>query len=413
MFMEINGTIKVINNEIMLITAQDDFKKFQEYENISSSKKFYAGFSLGNKQLYITGLFEKEKKNQEDNIVIMPISSANEQGSGKASATVAAIKALLGLDDQKKEVKVQMLKHPRKQVEELKTKTQELQDQLDTAQQEKQDLEAEVEKLKAIDSTALQQQLEEKNAKITELEALDAVALQQKLTEKENEITALKAQQNTQEVADLQQQLQAKDDEINKLNDQVQQLQAAPNDTAAQLKAKDDEITTLNAKIQEHEQQVDTLAEEKAKVEELNTKITELEALDATALQQQLEEKDDEITQLKAQKGAVEQKKTDLQTKLTEAKKKNKELEDKIKAIQQPKQSNGAKYTATVGMGLAAGLIAFTALERTVKLEMLVMIGIAVASALVAGGITYAALPSTQVNRAEVQGVSGGKNKVA
>ncbi|WP_264724154.1 hypothetical protein [Wolbachia endosymbiont (group A) of Phalera bucephala] len=65
MFMEINGTIKVINNEIMLIIAQDDFKKFQEYENISSSKKFYAGFSLGNKQLYITGLFEKEKKIKE------------------------------------------------------------------------------------------------------------------------------------------------------------------------------------------------------------------------------------------------------------------------------------------------------------------------------------------------------------
>ncbi len=258
MFMEINGTIKVINNEIMLIIAQDDFKKFQEYENISSSKKFYAGFPLGNKQLYITGLFEKEKKNQGDNIVIMPISSANKQGNGKAFTTATEIKTLLGLDNTKKEVEVQMLQHPQKQLEELKpkiqeleaakkkaeeelrTKTQELQDQLDTAQQEKQDLEAEVEKLKAIDSTALQQQLEEKNAKITELEALDAVVLQQKLTEKENEMTALKAQQNTQEVANLQQQLQAKDDEIKDLQEQ---LNNQPNATL--LQAKDDEIKDL------------------------------------------------------------------------------------------------------------------------------------------------------------------------
>ncbi|WP_264705045.1 hypothetical protein [Wolbachia endosymbiont (group A) of Gymnosoma rotundatum] len=52
-------------------------------------------------------------------------------------------------------------------------------------------------------------------------------------------------------------------------------------------------------------------------------------------------------------------------------------------------------------MGLAAGLIAFTALERTVRLDIWVMVGIAVASALVAGGITYAALPSTQVNGAK------------
>ncbi len=63
-------------------------------------------------------------------------------------------------------------------------------------------------------------------------------------------------------------------------------------------------------------------------------------------------------------------------------------------------------------MGLAAGLIAFTALERTVRLEMLVMIGIAVASALVVGGITYAALPSTQVDGAKAQEVNeNGKSK--
>lgn len=63
-------------------------------------------------------------------------------------------------------------------------------------------------------------------------------------------------------------------------------------------------------------------------------------------------------------------------------------------------------------MGLAAGLIAFTVLERTVRLEMLVMIGIAVTSALVIGGITYAVLPGTEVDGVKSQEVNEkGKKK--
>ncbi|WP_265038446.1 hypothetical protein [Wolbachia endosymbiont (group A) of Hylaeus communis] len=167
----------------------------------------------------------------------------------------------------------------------------------------------------------------------------------QQLKEKDEEIIALKAQQNTQEVADLQQQLQAKDEEITAL------------------------------KAQQNTQEV-------------------------TDLKQQLADKEKEIAQLKQQQpnAEVDKLKADLTAKEKEVdklKKENKELEAENKKIQQLKQGNGARYTATVGMGLAAGLIAFTALERTVKLEMLVMIGIAVASALVAGGITYAVLPST------------------
>ncbi len=133
---------------------------------------------------------------------------------------------------------------------------------------------------------------------------------------------------------------------------------------------------------------------------------------------QQLKEKDEEITALKAQQNTQEV--ADLQQQLQakekevdKLKKENKELEAENKKIQQLKQGNGARYTATVGMGLAAGLTAFTALERTVRLDIWVMVGIAVASALVAGGITYAALPSTQVDGAKAQEVSGGKNKVA
>ncbi|WP_341811131.1 hypothetical protein [Wolbachia endosymbiont (group A) of Oxytorus armatus] len=178
----------------------------------------------------------------------------------------------------------------------------------------------------------------------------------QQLKEKDEEIIALKAQQNTQEVADLQQQLQAKDEEITAL------------------------------KAQQNTQEV-------------------------TDLKQQLADKEKEIAQLKQQQpnAEVDKLKADLTAKEKEVdklKKENKELEAENKKIQQLKQGNAARYTATVGMGLAVGLVAFTALERTVKLEMLVMIGIAVASALVAGGITYAVLPSTQVDGAKAQEVN-------
>lgn len=131
---------------------------------------------------------------------------------------------------------------------------------------------------------------------------------------------------------------------------------------------------------------------------------------------QQLKEKDEEIIALKAQQNTQEV--ADLQQQLRakekevdKLKKENKELEAENKKIQQLKQGNGARYTATVGMGLAAGLIAFTALERTVRLDIWVMVGIAVASALVAGGITYAALPSTQVDETQAKNVAGEKAK--
>ncbi|WOE62579.1 hypothetical protein R0F62_05490 [Wolbachia endosymbiont of Drosophila aff. chauvacae BK-2020] len=394
------GIIRVADGKMVLVIKKYDYEKFKKYKDLDKGAiidgKFYVICMLNDQQLCITGSYPQAE--QGDNI-IMNVKSVAQKG-GKYLSCLDQMKSLLGFKDEKEEIVVKDLScHPiiqllesknvkiteleaaegqlkgkneeleaakKKAEEELRIKTQELQDQLDTAQQEKQDLEAEVEKLKAIDSTALQQQLEEKNAKIIELEALDAVALQQKLTEKENAMTALKAQPDaavtklegekttlTNKIKDLEAQLnnqpnaaqlKAKEDEINKLNDEVAQLKAAPNDTAAQLKAKKDEIKDLQI--------------------------------------------------------------------LTEAEEKNRKLEDKSKTTEQPKQGNGARYTATVGMGLAAGLIAFTALEHTVKLEMLVMIGIAVASALVAGGITYAVLPSTQVDGAKAQEVNeNGKKK--
>lgn len=150
-------------------------------------------------------------------------------------------------------------------------------------------------------------------------------------------------------------------------------LQAKLNTAKKKRRNSETKIKTLNAQIEEQKQQV----EEKAEINKLNAQIQWFQAtLNVAAAR--LKAKDEKII----------------------------ELEAKNKTTEQPKQGNGARYTATVGVGLAAGLIAFTALERTVRLEMLVMIGIAVASALVAGGITYAALPSTQVDGAKAQEVN-------
>ncbi|WP_265040812.1 hypothetical protein [Wolbachia endosymbiont (group A) of Ectemnius continuus] len=182
---------------------------------------------------------------------------------------------------------------------------------------------------------------------------------QEDVTEsKKGRSASRRLQQSKELVNSLEQQLKAKDDEIKDLQEQLNNRPSA-----AQLQAKDEEITQLKAQVQQ-------LQANNAEVVELN---------------KQLEESKSLVDKLQKEK----------QT-----------LEDKSKTTEQPKQGNGAKYTATVGVGLAAGLIAFTALEHTVRLEMLVIIGIAVTSALVAGGITYAVLPSTQVDGAKEQEVN-------
>ncbi|WP_210437497.1 hypothetical protein [Wolbachia endosymbiont of Drosophila auraria] len=412
-----NGTIQVADDKIVLVIKKDDYEEFKKYKNVDKSgaiidDKFYVGCTLNDQQLYITGSYPQEELG--DN-TIMNVKSVGKKG-GKYFIRLEEMKNLLGLNDRKEEIMVKALScHPtvqlleeknvktteleaaeeqlkgkneeleaakKKAEEELRIKTQELQDQLDTAQQEKQDLEAEVEKLKAIDSTALQQQLEEKNAKITELEALDAVALQQKLTEKENKITALKAQPDAA-VTKLEGE---KTTLTNKIKDLEAQLNNQPN--AAQLKDKDEKIKDLEAQLSNRPDAAQ-LKDKEDKIKELEAKINQPNA-EVESLKKDLQARNARVHQLE---------------------KENKELEAKNKTTEQPKQGNGARYTATVGMGLAAGLIAFTALERTVRLDIWVMVGIAVVSTLAVGSITYAALPSTQVNGAEVQGVSGGKTR--
>jgi len=351
-----NGTIHVADDKIVLIIKKDDCEEFKKYKNVDKSgaiidDTFYVGCTLNDQQLYITGSYPQEGLG--DN-TIMNVKSVKKKG-GKCFSRLEEMKNLLGFNDGKegimvkalsfhptvqlleeKNVKITELEAAKKKAEkELRIKTQELQDQLDTAQQEKQDLEAEVEKLKAIDSTALQQQLEEKNAKITELEA-----------QLNNQPNAAQLKDKDEKIKDLEAQLSNRPD-------------------AAQLKDKEDKIKELEAKINQPNAEVESL---KKDLQARNARVHQLE-------------------------------------------KENKELEAKNKTTEQPKQGNGGRYTATVGMGLAAGLIAFTALERTVRLDIWVMVGIAVVSTLAVGSITYAALPSTQVNGAEVQGVSGGKTR--
>ncbi|XCA33088.1 MAG: hypothetical protein ABS808_04840 [Wolbachia endosymbiont of Polyergus mexicanus] len=228
-------------------------------------------------------------------------------------------------------------------------------------------------------------------------------------------------------------------------------LQAKLNTAKKKRRNSETKIKTPNAQIEKQKQQVDDLALSSAKVEESETAKKEAEdektelQTEFNAVEQKkqnleneikqkvdqfdrlkadLKDKNSEVEKLNKDLAAKNTEATKLQTDLAKLKTKTKELENakkevekdkaeleaKNKTTEQLKQSNAARYTA--GVGLAAGLIAFTVLERTVRLEMLVMIGIAVASVLVVGGITYAVLPSTQVDGVKAQEVNeNGKSK--
>ncbi|WCR59538.1 MAG: hypothetical protein PG978_000974 [Wolbachia endosymbiont of Ctenocephalides felis wCfeF] len=152
-----------------------------------------------------------------------------------------------------------------------------------------------------------------------------------------------------------------------------------------------------------------------ALLEELTGEEEQINTLNAQikTLQQQLKTKDEEIAKLQQQpsNAEVESLKKDLEAKNTEVQqlqKEKKELEAKKQPTEQPKQGNGAQYTA------AAGLAAFIALEHTVRLDIWATVGIALASALLVSGATYLALkPSTQVSEAETREVNGNAHQPA
>ncbi|NSM56275.1 hypothetical protein HET73_01235 [Wolbachia endosymbiont of Atemnus politus] len=116
-----------------------------------------------------------------------------------------------------------------------------------------------------------------------------------------------------------------------------------------QLREKSKEF---NTQVKELEKPIE-ITDEIKKLSELRKEIEELAGkLPAYA--------ETQVRNLAEEKAALEAKVKDLETKNSDVatlQQKNKELEAKNKTTQQPKQGNGARYTATVGMGLAAGLV--------------------------------------------------------
>ncbi len=95
--------------------------------------------------------------------------------------------------------------------------------------------------------------------------------------------------------------------------------------------------------------------------------------------------------------------KNKLNTQIQQLQQKKKILEVKNEANKQLKEK--ATYIATASTGLAVGLVVYTALEHTTKLDMWLIVGIATVSAFLAGGLIMK--PSSQVNGTqEPQGVA-------
>ncbi|MCM1001676.1 hypothetical protein [Wolbachia pipientis] len=346
---KVQAKIRLITNEsgseqIQLIIPQSQYEKFQEYKNIGKNGKvidqeFYAGLTLENGYLYITGSFNLQTKVEED--VHLSISSVGTQSNEQPTANLQEMKEKLSLNG-KSEVEVNISKHF---IKELKDNADQLQDQLDTAKKE---LQTKTQELKAAKEEAEQEK--------TTLEA----QLAQANTNLEN---AKKEAENKQQ--ELQTQIQELEAAKQQKDEYIATLQDA-NELAKKLKKKDNQIEELSVQVDQLKQKTQVLEATNAEVKKLNT-------------------------ELEAQKSQVQQ----LQ-------KRNKELEAQKQPTEQSKQSKAPTYTAVVGVGLATGLAAFTALDRTVRLDMWIMVGIALASALAVGGITYFALkPSTQVSETQ------------
>ncbi|MDR2978076.1 MAG: hypothetical protein LBU56_01350 [Rickettsiales bacterium] len=351
--MAIKGTIQFIEYEngkelIQLIIPQSQYEEFQKYKNVGTDgnvidQEFCAGFTLSDKELYVTGSFPQEEVEDDDMSSIVSSEGevqGNEVENDNVYLTinfvvdrskksyyiedVQEMKTTLGFDGNTESRELELFKHP----------IVKLQTQL-TQAEEKQ---------------ALQTQLNETRDQIQQLEQENQALIKQatELWEQKEEIR--------------------RDLTIKSLNE---------NALSMELERKNKQINRLNTQV--------------------------------VTSKEQLEAKNKEIAELKQQpsNAKVENLKKDLAAKDTEvqqSQKKNKEL----KAKKQPtEQSKAPTYTAAVGFGLAAGLIAFIALERTVRLDIWTMVGIVLASALAVSGATYLALkPSTQMNETETQRVN-------
>ncbi|MDG7056587.1 MAG: hypothetical protein LKM43_00295 [Wolbachia endosymbiont of Penenirmus auritus] len=199
------------------------------------------------------------------------------------------------------------------------------------------------------------------------------------------------------------------DEEKTVLQAQLDAVKKEKQDLETKLKETEKEKQELQTKLTQAEQEKNKALEDaKQQAEQENTNLqTQLDAVkkEKQELQTklaQVEEKDKQIEEINAKVEELEKKLAAKNTEVQKLQKENKELEAQKQPTEQPKPGKAPMYAAAVGVGLAAGLVAFIALEYTAKLEMLVTVGIAAASALAVGGITYFALkPSTQVSETQ------------
>ncbi|MDR3132085.1 MAG: hypothetical protein LBU02_03265 [Rickettsiales bacterium] len=220
---------------------------------------------------------------------------------------------------------------------------------------------------------------------------------------------------NNNSVLQLQNELYQARFQIYQLEQENQRLNAATQESEkaeelksaffAYLEKKGEELQgqiqrlTDESKEENKEQEIVGLLQRLGKInefletEELNTEV--IEELNKDAPSRELGEENEQMEELNAE---VEKLKKDLEAKNTEVQQLQKEKKE-LEAKKQPtEQSKAPTYTAAVGCGLAAGLVAFIALERTVRLDIWATVGIALVAALAVSGATYLALkPSTQV----------------
>lgn len=380
----------------------DNYEEFQKYTiNGQKSKNTFVYCMQGDKLLRIQ---INNISNQEDNtnrLEVKSVSIYNDTNGGEEAKEVGKITKLLDFSDTDKSKEIEIFKSLGYKVKKLAGEKGELQTQLNEAKQEKN------EALEAAKKEAEQEkkELEAENQKLKEAEELNNFFVKylkekcKKLQDQAQQLTQLFQEENKEQETEVQK-LAQRLGEINKSLEN------------GDLNAK--VIEELN-ELWEKKEEISNKLNGNALFKELRIAHKQINILNAqvTNLQQQLEAKNQEIAKLKQQpsNAKVTNLEKELAAKNTEVeklKKEKKELEAKKQPTEQPKQGNGAQYTAAAGFGLAAGLAAFIALERTVRLDIWTMVGIALVAALAVSGATYLALkPSTQMNEAEAQEVNG------
>ncbi|WP_349968422.1 hypothetical protein [Wolbachia endosymbiont of Armadillidium arcangelii] len=168
-------------------------------------------------------------------------------------------------------------------------------------------------------------------------------------------------------------------------------------------KSSEEAVATLKDKIRnelknemssEMKQKISKLEQLKAENKDLQTKKDRAERLNRS-LEYARKTAQNENIELKAEKNK-------LNTQIQHSQQEKKILEVKNEETELREK---ATYIANASTVLAVGLATYIALEHTTKLDIWLMVGIAIVSALVAGYVTHTTLrPNTQVNESkEVQ----------